>query len=132
MPHDRGVTVRYISAVTLATHDMDQAVRFYRALGLSVKDGGEGARFTSFALGRGYLNLIAADLSREWAWWGRVIFYVENVNEVYRRAVERGLRPEAPPTDAPWGERFFHIVDPDGHELSFAEPLKETTGRPNP
>jgi hypothetical protein len=25
------------------------------------------------------------------------------------------------PQDAPWGERFFHVTDPDGHELSFAE-----------
>ncbi|MGH8701888.1 MAG: VOC family protein, partial [Burkholderiales bacterium] len=27
------------------------------------------------------------------------------------------------PADAPWGERYFHISDPDGHELSFARPL---------
>jgi uncharacterized glyoxalase superfamily protein PhnB len=27
------------------------------------------------------------------------------------------------PRDAEWGERFFHLVDPDGHELSFARPL---------
>jgi len=27
------------------------------------------------------------------------------------------------PRDAAWGERFFHVTDPDGHELSFAEPL---------
>jgi uncharacterized glyoxalase superfamily protein PhnB len=25
------------------------------------------------------------------------------------------------PTDAPWGERYFHLRDPDGHELSFAK-----------
>jgi hypothetical protein len=25
--------------------------------------------------------------------------------------------------NAPWGERCFHIHDPDGHELSFARPL---------
>ncbi|MEC7657646.1 MAG: VOC family protein, partial [Pseudomonadota bacterium] len=25
--------------------------------------------------------------------------------------------------DASWGERYFHITDPDGHELSFAHPL---------
>jgi hypothetical protein len=24
---------------------------------------------------------------------------------------------------APWGERYFHIQDRDGHELSFARPL---------
>jgi hypothetical protein len=22
-----------------------------------------------------------------------------------------------------WGERFFHLLDPDSHELSFAKPL---------
>jgi uncharacterized glyoxalase superfamily protein PhnB len=27
------------------------------------------------------------------------------------------------PSDAPWGERYFHIRDPDGHELSFARRL---------
>ena len=26
-----------------------------------------------------------------------------------------------PPQDAPWGERIFHMTDPDGHELSFAQ-----------
>ena len=25
--------------------------------------------------------------------------------------------------DAEWGEHYFHIADPDGHELSFAKPL---------
>jgi uncharacterized glyoxalase superfamily protein PhnB len=25
--------------------------------------------------------------------------------------------------DESWGERYFHIVDPDGHELSFARPI---------
>ena len=27
------------------------------------------------------------------------------------------------PADAPWGERYFHVLDPDGHELSFARLL---------
>jgi len=31
------------------------------------------------------------------------------------------------PQNAPWGERFFHIADPDGHELSFAEVLPAGT-----
>ena len=22
-----------------------------------------------------------------------------------------------------WGERYFHLTDPDGHQLSFAKPL---------
>ena len=31
------------------------------------------------------------------------------------------------PRDATWGERYFHIVDPDGHELSFAQPIRLRT-----
>jgi hypothetical protein len=31
-----------------------------------------------------------------------------------------GYRPDTAPRDAEWGERFFHLTDPDGHELSFA------------
>jgi uncharacterized glyoxalase superfamily protein PhnB len=27
------------------------------------------------------------------------------------------------PSDAPWGERYFHVRDPAGHELSFARLL---------
>lgn len=114
-----------ISAITLATHDMARAVGFYRAMGLSLHHGGETASFTSFALGRGHLNLIAAEPGQAWAWWGRVILYVGDVDAFHRRAVERGLHPQAPPANAPWGERFFHITDPDGHELSFAHPLHD-------
>lgn len=112
-----------ISAVTLATHDMARAVRFYRALGFSLAYGGEEAAFTSFAVGRGHLNLIAVPPERRWAWWGRIILYVEDVDALYARARAEGLTPEAPPRDAEWGERYFHIRDPDGHELSFAAPL---------
>ena len=35
----------------------------------------------------------------------------------------RGWPPKRPPRDAEWGERYFHITDPDGHELSFARPV---------
>jgi hypothetical protein len=30
-----------------------------------------------------------------------------------------GLTPAAPPRDAEWGERYFHLNDPDEHEVSF-------------
>jgi uncharacterized glyoxalase superfamily protein PhnB len=38
--------------------------------------------------------------------------------------VASGAQPDAPPRDAAWGERFFHLTDPDGHELSFARLLR--------
>ena len=34
----------------------------------------------------------------------------------------KGFVPGSP-LDASWGERYFHMPDPDGHELSFARPI---------
>ena len=48
-----------ISAITLATHDMARAVAFYETLGFVLKFGGPAARFTSFRVGSGYLNLMS-------------------------------------------------------------------------
>jgi len=112
-----------ISAITLATHDMARAVRFYQALGFTIRYGGEQDSFTSLHAGSGYLNLILQPAARQWSWWGRVIFHVGDVDALYARAIGAGLKVETAPQDAPWGERFFHIPDPDGHEISFATPL---------
>jgi catechol 2,3-dioxygenase-like lactoylglutathione lyase family enzyme len=116
--------IESISALTLATHDMARAVRFYRSLGFDMLYGGETASFTSFRAGPGYLNLIAQGDDKQWSWWGRVIFYVDDVDALYRRALQAGQQPSTKPRDAEWGERYFHLTDPDGHELSFARPLQ--------
>jgi len=122
------VGILSISAVTLATHDMARAVRFYRALGFEMAYGGEQAAFTSFRVGTGYLNLTAEAPHRTWSWWGRLVLHVSDVDALYLHARALGLAPEAPPRDAPWGERYFHLTDPDGHELSFARPLAAAPG----
>lgn len=114
-----------LSAITLATHDMAAAVRFYRAAGFAMLYGGEAAGFTSFRAGEGFLNLIAQPAETRWSWWGRAIFYDDDVDALYDRLVAAGYRPQAAPRDAEWGERFFHVTDPDGHEISFAHPLNK-------
>jgi catechol 2,3-dioxygenase-like lactoylglutathione lyase family enzyme len=116
-----------ISAITLATHDMRRAVRFYDSLGFEILYGGEASSFTSFRAGPGYLNVIAAGDDKRWSWWGRVIFHVDDVDALHRRAIAAGHHPSTAPRDAEWGERYFHLTDPDGHELSFARPLRRTT-----
>jgi uncharacterized glyoxalase superfamily protein PhnB len=73
-----------------------------------------------------YLNLVAQPAERRWSWWGRVIFYVADVDALYERALAAGYQPTTAPRDAEWGERFFHLMDPDGHELSFARPLRSS------
>lgn len=122
------MTIESISAITLATHDMSRAVAFYTSLGFEIAFGGTDGAFSTFRAGEGYLNLIAAPQEAVWAWWGRVIFHVSDVDALYALALAGGYSPEAPPRDAEWGERYFHLVDPDGHELSFARRLKPTPG----
>ena len=112
-----------ISAVTLATNDMRRAVRFYRMLGFELAHGGEDAAFTSMRAGPNFLNLISHPVETSPTWWGRVIFYASDVDGLYARLLAAGYRPLTAPRDAEWGERFFHVSDPDGHELSFAWPL---------
>ena len=116
--------VERISAVTLVVRAMATSVAFYDSLGFERLYGGVDDAFTSYAVGTGYLNLQALEgPTRPGAGWGRVVFWVEDVDAQHRRAVAAGLRPSTEPADAPWGERYFHLEDPDGHELSFARPL---------
>jgi catechol 2,3-dioxygenase-like lactoylglutathione lyase family enzyme len=115
--------IESISALTLATHNMPRAVRFYTALGFELIYGGADARFTSFRAGSGYLNLTSQPDDRRWAWWGRAVFYVADVDAMHTRVIAAGHGTDTAPRDAAWGERYFHVTDPDGHELSFARPL---------
>ena len=116
--------IESISGVTLAVRDMARSVAFYEDLGFALRYGGGEAEFTSFHVGSGFVNL---QLDPRWApgpvVWGRVILWVDDVDGVYSRAEAAGRAPSMEPSDAPWGERYFHILDPDGHELSFARPL---------
>src|SRR3981189_3788156 len=118
-----------ISAVPLGTHEMPRAVRFYRALGFEVLHGGEAASFTSFRAGTSYLNLVAQPAERRWSWWGRVIFYVADVDALYDRALAAGYQPTTVPRDAEWGERCFPLIYPDGPELILLRPLRPVSGQ---
>jgi catechol 2,3-dioxygenase-like lactoylglutathione lyase family enzyme len=111
-----------INAVTLVVTDMARALRFYHDLGFAVAYGGPDADFTSLRIGPNFVNLQRTG-ARPGTGWGRVIVHVENPDAVYEAAVRAGHRPLTEPADAAWGERYFHILDPDGHELSFARRL---------
>lgn len=114
--------IRSINAVTLAVSDMARSVEFYDSLGFHLAYGGAHAGFTSFRIGDQALNLIHAGETTS-GQWGRLILYVDDVDAMYQLATSAGREPEATPRDASWGERYFHLNDPDGHQLSFARPL---------
>lgn len=114
------------SAVTLAVTNMEKSCAFYEELGFRYHRGGPTDTFTTLIAGNAFLNL---QLHDEYAApeqvWGRVIFWVVDVDAVYRHITSAGYEPDDAPSNAPWGERYFHIKDPDGHEISIARPLNE-------
>jgi uncharacterized glyoxalase superfamily protein PhnB len=59
----------------------------------------------------------------------RIIFHTDNVDKLYHKLkndkyIGKFVPFENQPTNALWGERFFHIRDPDNYQLSFAQPIK--------
>ena len=113
--------IQHISAVTFAVRDMARSIEFYEKLGFELVYRGGGSGFSSLKAGEAFVNLVASS-EYEHSWWGRAIFRVDDADAHYRVLQEQGLEAQSP-RDAPWGERFFHVTDPDGHELSFAELL---------
>ena len=112
-----------ISAVTFAVRDMSRSIKFYKKIGFEIVNGNEQSSFTTVGAGEAIVNLVST-ARFQGSWWGRVIFRVDNVGAQFQKLTSEGLTPDMP-TDAEWGERFFHITDPDGHELSFAQLISQ-------
>ena len=49
-----------------------------------------------------------------------IMFYADDVDEVFRRAVAAGAKAEMPPADMFWGDRMGNLVDPFGHKWAIA------------
>ena len=139
-----------ISAITLKVKDMEKSSSLYSKIpGFRLTYGGKPSdRFTTFEIGEGsnattYLNLELIEdnegssdfhkisnlgKTRANEDFGRIIFHTENVDRLYSymkqdEYISKHIVIENQPTNAPWGERFFHIREPDGYQLSFAQPL---------
>lgn len=49
-----------------------------------------------------------------------IMFYADDVDAVFKRAVAAGAKVEMPPADMFWGDRMGNIVDPFGHKWAIA------------
>ena len=122
--------VSKISAVTLPTDDMKKSVDFYSKIpNFKIVYGGSDSQFTSFLIddmAKSYLNLKLYSTHSTGS--GRIIFYVDDVDELFTYMQNDEMisalgKLESKPQDAAWGERFFHVLDPDRNKLSFATPI---------
>lgn len=116
-----------LDAITLFTDDMAASVAFYACLGLECVYGGSDSPFTSMRIGaQTFVNLqLEPGWSSADARWGRFILWVDDVDAVHGALLEAGYSPLMAPSDAPWRERYFHVRDPAGHEVSIARPLDD-------
>jgi catechol 2,3-dioxygenase-like lactoylglutathione lyase family enzyme len=116
--------VEKVSAVTFQVTNMQVSVQFYRhVLGMDLIYGGEDSNFSSLRAGEAESAILNLEKGQPGGCWGRLILYVTDVDAFHDHLKENGFDP-ASPQDGAWGERYFHMPDPDGHELSFARPLR--------
>jgi catechol 2,3-dioxygenase-like lactoylglutathione lyase family enzyme len=136
-----------ISAITLRIRKMDRSCYFYSQIpGFRLVYGGSSNDiFSTYEIGdpnssRVYLNLelirsandqnIQEDcLTTTNKHFGRIIFHTDDVDKLYdyfrnNESISANAVFENGPTDAPWGERYFHMREPDGYQLSFATLLE--------
>ncbi|MBE9375857.1 VOC family protein [Saccharopolyspora sp. HNM0983] len=104
----------------LTTGDLGRLVDFYRAAfdaerayGFAGEDGADEyvtltVGGTSLGIGRGDAGM-GSTHDRTALW-----FYVDDVDDAYRRALDAGATGQREPTDMPWGERVAQVHDPDG------------------
>ena len=142
-----------ISAVTLIIENMKKSCSFYSQIpGFKLVYGGSSDdSFTTFQIGEDvpkmYLNL---ELNRtnnnhnhrmlraayddnhrkQRQYFGRIIFHTKDVDGLYscfrsNEHISNLISFENEPTNASWGERYFHIREPDGYQLSFAQPIAD-------
>jgi len=84
--------------------------------------GGEDGGFSSLRAKDANAPILNLEQGHTVTRWGRMIFYVADVDTFWEYLRGLGFHPEIP-RDASWGERYFHMSDPEGHELSFARPI---------
>lgn len=49
-----------------------------------------------------------------------IMFYTDDVDAVFNRAVAAGAKSETPPENMFWGDRMGNLVDPFGHKWAIA------------
>jgi catechol 2,3-dioxygenase-like lactoylglutathione lyase family enzyme len=107
-----------LNHVHIPVTDLARAVDFYR---------------DSIGLGVGFQSDVMADLPEaglvlDQIPEGDVIgpglvvgLMVEDVDAAHASLLQRGVVPEGPPADQPWGVRNFYVSDPDGNTLEFEQ-----------
>jgi uncharacterized glyoxalase superfamily protein PhnB len=120
-----------LNAFGLAVADMAASLAFYRLLGMDFPDGAENAPHAETTLAGGvrlmwdsHASIATFDpgFTPPGPDGARVSLAFQcagpaEVDAVYRRVVDAGHHGEREPWDAPWGQRYAVVLDPDGNGI---------------
>ena len=124
-----------LDAIGLVVSDLARSLAFYRRLGVAVPDEVEGPHAEA-DLGGGLRIMwdtedIARSLEPDWARAsGGHVFALAvscatpaEVNALHAELVADGAASGLDPFDAPWGQRYAQIAEPDGNAVELYAPL---------
>jgi catechol 2,3-dioxygenase-like lactoylglutathione lyase family enzyme len=110
-----------LTGLTLHVDDVERSRDFYMRIPGAVLVQHRPGDFALLQLGEGRLGLLSARYVPD----GGPRFHVEvssslaGVDALYEQVRAGGIEPQSPPTDRSWGERTFHLSDPDGNLIEF-------------
>jgi len=138
MKSDKAIPAGYHTATPyLVVRGASRAIDFYKkAFGarerFRLSRGNDGIAHAEFQIGDSYLML--ADESPESGLRSpeslggtptSVFLYVEDVDDVFRKAVAAGAKPTLTPQDMFWGDRYAKVSDPFGHSWQIATHVED-------
>jgi uncharacterized glyoxalase superfamily protein PhnB len=55
---------------------------------------------------------------------GSCYVYVDNADALHAELVAKGANVQGEPVSRPWGLREFHVLDPEGNQITFGQPFE--------
>lgn len=121
--------------IGITVHNMADALRFYRLLGLDIPQGNDGDSYVDVTTPNGYRiswNTVEMMKSIDPAWvepaGHRMTLAFKcnspaEVDTLYNAITSAGFTGHKPPWDAFWGQRYAVVLDPDGNLIDLFAPL---------
>lgn len=124
------------NAIGIAVADMATSLAFYRRLGLEFPAGADQQPHAETQVAGGirlmwdtHASLTSFDADYEpgppGGGWAFLCADPAEVDSVHADLVAAGYPSENAPWDAPWGQRYAQVRDPDGNVVDLFAPLKE-------
>jgi catechol 2,3-dioxygenase-like lactoylglutathione lyase family enzyme len=122
-----------LDAIGIVVSDLRQSLAFYRLLGFDLPDSAEGHVEAPLPGGL-RLMLDTEEMASSFSEWspptggsGRVTLALlcadpAEVDHTHAMIIQAGHRSAVAPFDAPWGQRYATVLDPDGNAIDLFAP----------